>query len=158
MPLPGRLGIFDPLLTTGHATATRKRLAAFLGKPPTIERSGSYGLLAMGNGQAPGTATGLGAAGVITAVTGSGAGRPWEAGLAVFFFAAFLIAGFLAGFFLPSAFVTALRAADFRDAFAMGFFWFAAALRTTFFFDVFFAADFFAVDFFVDFAIRASDF
>ena len=112
----------------------------------------------MGNGQAPGTATGVGAAGVITAVTGFGAGRPWEAGLAVFFFAAFLMAGFLAGFFLASTLVTALRAADFRDALAAGFFLPAAALRTTFFFDAFFAADFFAVDFFVDFAIRTSGF
>ena len=117
----------------------------------------------MGNGQAPGTATGLGAAGVITAVTGFGAGRPWEAGLAVFFlavffFAAFLIAGFLAGFFLASTLVTALRAADFRDALAAGFFLPAGALRATFFFDAFFAAAFFAVDFFVDFAMRASDF
>jgi hypothetical protein len=55
----------------------------------------------MGNGHAPGTAIGLGAAGSETTATGFGAGRSWEAGLAVFFFAAFFIAGFLAGFFLP---------------------------------------------------------
>ena len=65
----------------------------------------------MGNGQAPGTATGLGMAGAGVAVTGFGASRRWTAGLAVFFFAAFLTAGFLAGFFLPPP----LRlAADFR--------------------------------------------
>lgn len=115
----------------------------------------------MGNGQAPGTATGLGATGIETGVTGFGAGRLWEAGLAVFFFAAFffaafLTAGFLAGFFLVGAFLTALRTADFRDAFATGFFLPAAALRTLFVFDAFFFTDFFEADFFVDFAICAS--
>ena len=56
----------------------------------------------MGNGHAPGTATGLGAAGVITVVTGDAerSGELRDAGLAVFFFAAFLTADFLVGFFL----------------------------------------------------------
>ena len=85
----------------------------------------------MGNGQAPGTAIGLGATGVETIASGLGAGRRWEAGLAVFFFAAFFTAGFLAGFFL-AGFLTAavfLRAADF---FAAGL-RLAADLRTAFF-------------------------
>ena len=56
----------------------------------------------MGNGHAPGTEIGLGAAGVETAVMGGDAEGAGEAGLAVFFFAAFLIAGFLAGFFLAA--------------------------------------------------------
>jgi hypothetical protein len=125
------------------------------GLPPesrlTIERGGRYGLLAMGNGHAPGTATGLGAAGVICVVTGAvtgfvtadDAGRPGErrdAGLAVFFFAAFLTAGFLAGFFLAGflpgfvlpGFFAAFFVADFLAAFAdlvavPGFFLRAAA-------------------------------
>lgn len=114
----------------------------------------------MGNGHAPGTAIGLGATGVETTATGFGAGRCWEAGLAVFFFAAFFIAGFLAGFFLAGF----LAAADFRAA--AGFFALAAdfrltaGLRTAFFaglrlratlvFTVFFFAAFFLL------AIRTS--
>ena len=115
----------------------------------------------MGNGHAPGTATGLGAAGAETTVTGFDAERTWEAGLAVFFFAAFLMAGFLAGLFLADATdalrlapaLIALRAADFRETLAAGFFLRATALRAAFCFDVFFFAAFF-----VALAIRTSGF
>lgn len=159
--MPGRLGIFGSLLTAGHAPATRDLAAAFLRESRlTIERSGSYGLLAIGNGHALGTATGLGAAGVITVVTGAiadfvtgvFAGRLWDAGfdadLAVFFFAAFLPAGFLAGFF----FVEDFRLGDFLAAFATGFF-----LADFFLLAVLFA--FLPVvlpDFFAAFAMRCS--
>ena len=162
--MPGRLGIFGSLLTAGHAPATRDLAAAFLRESRlTIERSGSYGLLAIGNGHAPGTATGLGTAGVITVVTGAiadfvtgvFAGRLWDAGfdadLAVFFFAAFLPAGFLAGFFFAGFvvspgfffagfvvmpgffFAEEFRLGDFLAAFATGLFFAGAA---------FFLADF----------------
>ena len=109
----------------------------------------------MGNGQAPGTATGLSVAGVETTATGLGAERSWEADIAVFFFAAFLIAGFLAGFFLAAAFFAgtlwlapAFAAADFREAFCSGFFFRVTALPTTFF-----EATFFLLDFLAAFAI-----
>jgi len=173
------LGIFGSLLTAGHAPATRDLAAAFLRESRlTIERSGSYGLLAIGNGHAPGTATGLGTAGVITVVTGAiadfvtgvFAGRLWDAGfdadLAVFFFAAFLPAGFLAGFFFAGFvvmpgffFAEEFRLGDFLAAFATGLFFAGAA---------FFLADFcllavlFAFlpvvlpDFFAAFAMRCS--
>jgi len=92
LPVPGRLGIFLLLLTNQSSSRSAKTQAAFLGKP--FERDPAvvvrrYGLLAMGNGHAPGTAIGLGAAGVGTIAAGFGATRPREAGLAVFFFAAF---------------------------------------------------------------------
>ena len=48
----------------------------------------------MGNGHAPGTEIGLGAAGVETTATGFDTGRARAAGLAVFFFAAFAISFF----------------------------------------------------------------
>lgn len=170
--MPGRLGIFGSLLTAGHALATRDLAAAFLRESRlTIERSGSYGLLAIGNGHALGTATGLGAAGVITVVTGAiadfvtgvFAGRLWDAGfdadLAVFFFAAFLPAGFLAGFFFAGFvvmpgffFVEEFRLGDFLAAFATGFF-----LADFFLLAVLFA--FLPVvlpDFFAAFAMRCS--
>jgi hypothetical protein len=116
----------------------------------------------MGNGQAPGTAIGLGGAGCETSGAVCGAALTRETGLAVFFFAAFTLAGFLAGFFLTAvlaAFLATtaflrlpdlrealfpaapalLRAPDLRFAtgtfFAFPFFFFAA---------LFFAADFFA--------------
>jgi hypothetical protein len=125
LPTPDGLGIFSPLLTAGRC----------------------YGLLAMGNGHAPGTATGLGIAGAAVAVMGFGVLRVRAAGLAVFFFAAFLIAGFLAGFFLAGFFLAIFfavlrdaadwRAAGLRDA---DFFLRAGALRADFFFAAFFFA------------------
>jgi hypothetical protein len=115
----------------------------------------------MGNGQAPGTAIGLGGAGCETSGAVCGAVLTRETGLAVFFFAAFTLAGFLAGFFLTAdlavflattAFLRlpalrealfraapALRAPDLRfaaGAFFARLFFFLAAF--------FFAADFFA--------------
>lgn len=122
----------------------------------------------MGNGHAPGTAIGLGAAGVETA-TGFGAERPGEAGLAVFFFAAFFTAGFLAGFFLATALrAGALRTADFRAAglrladlrlattrFDLDAVFFLLALRAMVSPTTFFFADFCFADFFLT-AIRPS--
>jgi hypothetical protein len=58
-----------PLLTIGYAPAAQERSAAFSRKPRKFKRNGRYGLLAMGNGHAPGTATGFGIAGT-EAVTG----------------------------------------------------------------------------------------
>ena len=99
----------------------------------------------MGNGHAPGTATGLGIAGAGVAVTGFGALRRWTAGLAVFFFAAFLTAGFLAGFFLPADFRAAVfRPAAFPTFFPVGFVLRTCALRKDRFFAVFFFTAFFA--------------
>jgi len=152
-----------PCRPTGHAAATRECRQPSPGKSPGFKQSGCYGLLAIGNGHAPGTAIGLGAAGIETTATGFGAKRLWEAGLAVFFFAAFLTAGFLAGFFLAAGFLAlafagtlrleaVLRMADFRDAFAADFFLRAIGLLTTFFFADFLFADFFLL------AIRASVF
>ncbi len=117
----------------------------------------------MGNGHAPGTATGLGAAGVNTAVTGFDAGLPREAGLAVFFFAAFLTAGFLAGFFLAgfvrTSFFLATAFTDFWAGFLADALRLAATLRPADFFtatfflravlDVFFGAAFFFAAFFL---------
>lgn len=114
----------------------------------------------MGNGHAPGTVTGLGAAGAITDVTGAFtgfvtgcfAGRLWEAGLAVFFFATFFTAGFLAGFFLAGLVLTAgfFLAATLRVS---GFF-FRVDFPATPFLAGFLAAPFFLeVAFFVLFAI-----
>lgn len=94
----------------------------------------------MGNGHAPGTATGLGIAGAETAVAGFGVLRGRTAGLAVFFFAAFFLAGFLAGLFLPAVLLTAWRAADLRAAFRMVFFLRADVLPVVFFFATFFLA------------------
>jgi len=90
-------------------------------------------MLVMGNGHAPGTATGLSIAGAEGAVTSFRVPRRGTAGLAVFFFAAFLTAGFLAGFFLP---------ADFRAA---GFLAALPALSCAFFFVAFFFTAFFTV-------------
>jgi len=102
----------------------------------------------MGNGHAPGTATGFGIAGAKVAVfefCGFWDLRRWTAGLAVFFFAAFLTAGFLAGFFLAAALPLAVdfRAAGFLAALldlAAGFFPRAGDLRAGFFFAAFFFA------------------
>jgi hypothetical protein len=118
----------------------------------------------MGNGHAPGTATGRGMAGAGVAVTDFGTSRRWTAGLAVFFFAALLIAGFLAGFFLAgreptvllAAFLflpTNLRATGFRAAARF------ADLGVDFFLAAFFLIAFFAVFFpaFFTFAMIASD-
>ena len=145
MPRPSGLGIFTSLLTAGCTGATRERSTAFSRKPRKFDCSGRYGLLAMGNGHAPGTATGLGIAGAAVAVTGCSALRRWTAGLAVFFFAAFLTPGFLAGFFLAATLSLAadFRAADFLAALlglAAGFFLWAGDLRADFFFAAFFFA------------------
>jgi hypothetical protein len=159
------LGIFGSLLTTGTRDESIRSL---LTESSGNLKRGRYGLLAIGNGQALGTEMGLGIAGAGVAVTGFDVLRRWTAGVAVFFFAAFLIAGFLAGFFLPAflaaflaavlpAFFSTPLAADLRDAcfraalrdwldLATGFFLRASALRTTFFFDVFFTL-FFALVF-----------
>lgn len=120
-----------------------------------FKRNSCYGLLAIGNGHAPGTAIGLGAAGIETVAFGLVTWRLGKAGLAVFFFAAFLIAGFLAGFFLPSFLATArltgtfLAVATLREVrlltdFVTFFFLRVSALPAAFFaeprFELFFAA------------------
>jgi len=112
----------------------------------------------MGNGHAPGTAIGLGAAGVEAATTGFDAGPRRTADFAVFFFAAFPSAGFLAGFFLAGL-VTRLGfflAATLRTFALVGDL--RAALLTDFFLreGVALRADFFFADFFLAFAIRTS--
>lgn len=149
---------------------------AFTESRPTFEQNRRYGLLAMGNGHAPGTEMGLSAAGVVTVVceavtgfiTGCDALPAQEAGLAVFFFAALISAGFLAGFFLAdfvfTGFLTGLPADFFADRFtavlrAAAFF---AGLATAFFLRAivvpgdFLRAAFFLPGFFAAFAMRAS--
>jgi hypothetical protein len=115
----------------------------------------------MGNGHAPGTATGLDTVGADAAVfifCGFRGLLCRAADLAVFFFvvfffAAFLTAGFLAGFFLAAfavltAFLITLRlAADFPAA---GFFLRTGALRADFFFATFFAFAMVASDYIHD--------
>jgi hypothetical protein len=123
-----------------------------------------YGLLAMGNGHAPGTEIGLSAAGVETTATGFGAGLPGDAGLAVFFFAAFLIAGFLAGFFLAGFVLTGfffagfVLAAFFLAGFVLAAFFLASLLLAGFFLGIgfFLIADFFDAVFLA--ALRADFF
>jgi hypothetical protein len=89
----------------------------------------------MGNGHAPGTEIGLGAAGADTTATGVGAGRSWKAGLAVFFFAAFFIAGSIAGFFLAAVvllvLLTGLAGFVRAAALALAAVFFLAGLRWT---------------------------
>ena len=108
-------------------------------RPPDRKHGEGYDRFPMGNGQAPGIDTGLGASGA----GGSAAGwavrvpgavrRLWAAG---FFLAAFTLADFLVGFFLPAV-RAGVFAADLRPANRF------VALRTSFFFVLgFFAARF----------------
>jgi hypothetical protein len=102
----------------------------------------------MGNGQAPGTAIGLGATGTDTVVTGVGAWRSWEAGLAVFFFAAFFTAGLTAGFFLAAWVLLVLVTGFFLAGFVLAAAFFLADFALAgglFLADADFAFDFDAV-------------
>jgi len=154
LPRGDGLGIFTTLLFA-VATRPQRRTPDFSRDRfrRTAQVSGTvfYGLLPIGNGQAPGIAIGRGAigAGAATLTTGfTATARFLTAG---FFLTAFFLAGFRAGFFL-AGFRAVFFLAGFRAVF------FLPALRTTFFFAIFFlpifffgAAFFFAAFFLVAF-------